>query len=248
MGTTWYFDGSGMNAASDTLVLSGVGAPDTAWAPFNDEWMQSLDSLGLDVWHSTDNLRKKDGADRAGPPASLLNAVGKMNQLNVVSFAASKAAIENLRISGHHEVHRIEPMLAHLCLKNLGIAPADVGAGPCLRVLFDAGEPFIRHFKTTWHQERRKMREARGDGWPRQIREIEPVRTKDHPGLQIADLISWAVRFKYEYAPQFDPTVVKILSVYILAGKLRGGYLGASELRSLLAGTEVLLRHTADFK
>ncbi|MEN6533951.1 MAG: DUF3800 domain-containing protein [Bryobacteraceae bacterium] len=236
MATTWYFDGAGTGAECRIMVLSGVGASDEVWQSFNEDWGAALHEIGIKNWHSTDFFRRRDGVPRLDVPSALLNVVGQQTsrEFSSVSFALDKAAASIARSEHPEVVPPGEEILMSLCFGGLGVAKEDINQGGRLRVLFDRNEPFIHHLKSAWQAGRTRLRRAREGGWPIQIREIEPARSTDHPGLQAADLLSWAIRSRYEYGDKLiDPKVFLILFPFATAGKLRGGLLDENAIRSL---------------
>jgi hypothetical protein len=165
-----------------------------------------------------------------------LNVIGRQvsHEFNAISFAANKQAVASVRALYPRAVPRLEKMLVDLCFSQLGVAKEDIGQQRQLRILFDQREPFIRHLKERWQEGRTECRRARENGWPLQIREVEPASHRDHPGLQAADLISWAIRCRYEYGDKLvDPKVFMIMFPFMAAGRLRGGYLAAEEVKAL---------------
>ncbi|HYL35240.1 MAG TPA: DUF3800 domain-containing protein [Bryobacteraceae bacterium] len=235
MPTTWYFDGSGTGDDCRIMVLSGVGASDETWKAFDTAWSTARNELGLDVWHSTDYFRRIP-AMKAEPPVSLLNIIGQQwsQEFNSVSFAADKAAVETIRNQFHDAVPPVERMLTDWCFRGIGVSKADTGHRDRARILFDRSEPFIRHLKSPWQAGRRELKRVKAGGWPLQIREIEPASNKDHPGLQAADLLSWLIRCRYEYGDKLiDSRVPVMMFPFMAAGRLRGGFLDQSTIRSL---------------
>jgi hypothetical protein len=132
-------------------------------------------------------------------------------------------------------------MLTDWCFRGIGVAKADIGQLARTRIVFDQDEPFIRHLKSPWQAGRTELKRAKADGWPLQIREIEPASSKDHPGLQAADLLSWLIRSRYEYGDKMiDSRVPVMLFPFMAAGRLRGGFLDESTIRSLYIEKQTL--------
>jgi hypothetical protein len=251
MPTTWYFDGSGTDTKSPIMALSGVGASDRAWEEFNKGWNTALAQLGVNVWHSTEQFRYRRTALERNVPECLLDAICKQfsQEFNTVSYAIEKAAVDALRLEHADLVPPAEAILADLCLGTLGIAQEDIGRTARLRLLFDRNEPFIRYLKRPWQAGRKELRRKKEEGWPTQIREIEPARCQDHPGVQAADLLSWVVRSGYEHRGVYDSKIVITMFTFIMAGKLRGGFLDEKTIRSLYIEKRPApdLQHTLSF-
>jgi hypothetical protein len=55
---------------------------------------------------------------------------------------------------------------------------------------YDENERFMPRFRAIWEKATRKNRQARG--WPRQVGRMLPIKSKDAPGIQMADLIAWS--------------------------------------------------------
>ncbi len=121
----------------------------------------------------------------------------------------------------------MEDLCVGFCFKKLGIAKTDIGQTGCLQLLFDRGEPFLRHLKAPWQREHRKAQ--RQGGRPAQVRDIRFVTAQDHPGLQAADLIAWGVRMHYETQQQ-DLRASRIIMMTLLTGKHYHGFLDAEAL------------------
>lgn len=231
MPTTWFFDGSGMGSDCRTLVLSAVGGSDEAWKAFDDEWRLALAELQIHEWHSTDYFRRRTKPRTV--PDVLLDVVVRhtKREFNCISFAVDKGAAETAHRQYPTAVPSASKMLVDLCLSGIGCSVEDRGQPDRVRILFDRGEPFIRHLKADWQDGRKELRRIREEGWPRQVPEIEPARSKDYPGLQVADLLSWSVRSRYEYGDEFvDLKVLTI--VFTFMAVLRVGFLDPDALRA----------------
>jgi hypothetical protein len=138
-------------------------------------------------------------------------------------------------------VPAVPKMLMDLCFRGLGVARDDAGLAACIKVLFDRDEPFIRHMKSSWQAGRKALRRAGKDGWPLQIGEVEPAGSADHPGLQIADLLSWTIRCRYEYGDKMiDPKIAMIMLQFLMAGRLRGGFLDSDAVHAFYVEKRVL--------
>jgi hypothetical protein len=236
MPTTWFFDGGGTNTGCPIMVLSAVGGSDDALRAFDQGWKDALQELGIRTWHSTDYFRTRNRVAKPKAPIALANVIGQLTcqEFNCVSFAADKAAVEALRIQFPDVVPTVDRMLLDLCFAGLRAAKADTGEPGRIRVLFDRGEPFIRHLKSSWQRGRTELRRAREGGWPLQIREMEPARSEDHSGLQAADLLSWVIRCRYEYGDKLvDPKIFMMMFAFMAAARLRGGFLNEAAIKSL---------------
>jgi hypothetical protein len=259
MPTTWYFDGSGTDECSRVVVLTGVAAADEVWKEFDRHWADTCNELGLKSWHTTDQVRrlraecpKTSAAD--GPqcaiPTPLLNAAVHVSdkEFQIASFAIDKTAARQLRTRHGNEMPDPSQLCVRLCFKALGVSKADLWRGSALRVFFDRNEPFIRWLKKPWQEHVRGARLARR-GWPFQIAHIEPAAAIDHPGLQLADLISWAVRVRYDIGDRFaDADAAVIFVGLVLTGKFLGEFLDYKGLYSLCIKKESPdLRHAYRF-
>lgn len=251
MGTTWYFDGSGTGPESPVMVLSGLGGTDEVWRAFDSDWRDALLGLGIGVWHSTDRFRRQTADPGPTLPDALLNIIGKQisAEFNAVSFAVDKPAADALRSVHHEKIPLSEKILMDECFSSVGIGKADTGHMNRVSLIFDKGEPFIHHLKGPWQRGRTELRTADENGWPRQVRAIEPANTKDHPGLQAADLLSWAIRSRYQYGDRLvDPKTFLIMFPFAAAGKLRGGYFDEKAIRSrYIEKRAYSLRHNYSF-
>lgn len=204
------------------------------WAELDDEWRLALRELQEEEWHSTDYFRTEGRAVARKTPAPLLNVIGRhiLQEFNCVSFAVEKAAAERARCLYPSIIPPSPKMLMDLCFRGIGAAKEDLHQPRRIRILFDRGEPFVRHLKTAWQNGRAELGRARADGWPRQVREVETARAKDHPGLQVADLLSWSIRCRYEYGDKMvDPKIPVIMFPFIPV--LRGGFLDSDAIRAL---------------
>lgn len=182
-------------------------------------------------------------------PDALLNVIAQHSQgeFNCVSFAVDKQAAEGIRTEHPAAVPSDAKMLMDLCRPRIACAKEDFDQTARIRVLFDQNEPFIRHLKTSWQTGRKVLSRARQDGWPLQVREVEPASSNDHPGLQIADLLSWAVRSRYEYGDKLiDSKTPKILLTFMW--RLQGGFLDSEAIRTLYVdGQSLTLNHNYGF-
>jgi Protein of unknown function (DUF3800) len=233
MPTKWFFDAAGTDAGSRILVLSGVGGSEAMWQNLNTAWRAALDDLQIEVWHSTDYFRRRGRAEKAELPKALLNVIGRQIQqeFNCISFAVDKQASEASRIQYRELIPPDEQMLMELCFSGLGAAREDRDQPDCITILFDRDEPFIHHLKSSWDQGRKYLRRERKGGWPLQVRQIEPASSKDHAGLQVADLLSWTLRCRYEYGDKMvDPKIPMIMLMF--APQLRGGFLNLPNIEA----------------
>lgn len=187
MPTTWFFDGGGTSVDCAIMVLSGVGGSDAAVDALGQAWKAALHELQIDTWHSTDYFRRRDRGTKPEFPVALANVIGRLifKELNCVSFAADKAALEAVRIQHPESVPSVERMLMNLCFRGLGVSKEDIGQHARVRIVFDRGEPFIRHLKSSWQAGRTELKRAKHGGWPLQVKEMEPANSKDHAGLQV---------------------------------------------------------------
>ena len=234
MTTTWFFDAAGTGRDCRVLVLSGVGGSDAMWNDLNLAWRAALNEAQLPEWHSSAYFRRKGDTERRQMPAALLNVIGKQvsSEFNCVSYAVDRIASETLREQHPELVPSDSQMLMRLCFNGLGAAKADQDQLNCIRILFDRNEPFINHLKRSWQDGRKYLLREGAEGWPLQVRSIESASSKDHPGLQVADLLSWSIRCRYEYGDKMvDPKIPKILFPFFL--KLRGGFLNSDNVRAL---------------
>ncbi|MGD1157219.1 MAG: DUF3800 domain-containing protein [Terriglobia bacterium] len=259
MPSTWYFDGSGTDRHSPVIVLTGLVAADDAWHEFSRRWAAALQDLGLINWHTTDELRKLRAAasgtaaaatPRHSIPAAVLNAALHLadREFQIASFAIDKKALRRLHERYGDEVPDAPRLCVRLCFGALGVCKADVLRSNSLRVFFDRNEPFIRWLKRPWQEHVKEARRA-GRGWPIQVTQIEPGTSIEHPGLQAADLVSWAVRVRYDLGDCYaDADAACIFVGLLLTGKYCGGFLDHQALHSLCVDKKQPdLRHTYRF-
>jgi hypothetical protein len=248
MPTTWFFDAAGTGPESRVLVLSGVGASDATWQPMNSSWRTALATLQLSAWHSTEYFWRRD-QQRAELPAALLNVIGQHvnSEFNCISYAIDKRSASAIRQTCPTPMPPDTQILMRLCFAGIGTAAADRDGHNTTRILFDRGEPFIHHLKHSWQRGRKYLRRERADGWPLQVHEIEPASSKDHPGLQVADLISWMMHCRYEYGDKMvDPKIPMLMLPFLT--NLRGGYLDHNNLQDLFVHhRSPAMRHTYAF-
>jgi hypothetical protein len=65
-----------------------------------------------------------------------------------------------------------------------------------------------------------------------QVREIESGSSNGYAGMQLADLVSWTIRCRYEYGDKMiDPKIAMLL--LCMLPNLRGGFLDAEKIRTL---------------
>jgi len=236
MPTTWFFDGAGTGREGGVIVLSGVGGSDAMWGRLNPLWNAALAKLGVPVRHSTDYFRSTGRKHRSVLPAMLLNLIGEqlVQEFNCVSFAADKRAIEMVNLQYPGTVPSLPKLLMRLCFRGLCASADDTQQKSRINVFFDRSEPFIHHLKSPWQAGRRELKRLKGDGWPSQICKIETADSAAHPGLQIADLLSWAIRCRYQYGDRLiDPKIPMVMLPFMAAGKLRGGFLDADSIWAL---------------
>jgi hypothetical protein len=234
MPTTWFFDGAGTDSCSRVLVLSGVGGSDAMRQNLDTSWRKALDELQITVWHSTDYFRRRGRTEKVTPPVALLNVIGRQIQqeFNCIAFAVDKQASEALRIQYPELIPSDEQMLMDLSFTGLGAAREDRDQLDRITILFDRDEPFIHHLKSSWQKGRKYLRRARQGGWSLQVRQIEPACSKDHAGLQVADLLSWTLRCRYEYGDKMvDPKIPMIM--FTFGPQLRGGFLNLPNIEAL---------------
>jgi len=251
MPTTWYFDGSGTDSHSPVIVLTGLAAADDVWREFNLRWAAALRELGLTSWHTTDQLRKFRATTPRHPiPAAILNAAVRVadREFQIASFAIDKRALRGLRNRYGDKVPDAPRLCVRLCFGALGVCKADALRSNCLRVFFDRNEPFIHWLKRPWQEYVKEARRARR-GWPIQVTQIEPRASSEHPGLQAADLVSWAVRVRYDLGDCYaDADAACMFLGLLLTGKFLGGFLDYPTLHSLCVEKKVLnLVHTYRF-
>lgn|ERR1017187_755939 len=234
MPTTWFFDGSGTGSECEVLVLSGVGASDKLWDEFNTEWREGLETLGLKEWHSTYYFRNRDGSGGRRAPAEIMNVIGKQvtRQINYVSFALKKSDAHSTRAEHPGIVPPDPKILMDLCFNRVGAAEEDFHQADRLRILFDKDEPFINQLKHPWQTARKGLKQQGKTGWPMQVREIEPASSGEYPGMQLADLVSWTIRCRYEYGDKMiDPKIAMLM--FCMMPNLHGGLLGSDSIRTL---------------
>jgi hypothetical protein len=242
--TTWYFDGGGTDRDSPVIVLTGLAAADENWHEFNRHWTEACQELGLRGWHTADELRRLRAAAsgtavanalRRFVPAPILNAAVHLadREFQIASFAIEKKALHKLRKRYGEQVPGAPRLCVRLCFNALGVCKSDVEQSNSLRVFFDQNEPFIRWLKGPWQERVKEARHARR-GWPIQIAKIEPAASSEHPALQAADLVSWAVRVRYDRGDCYaDADAAVILVQLLLTGKFYGGFLDYQALHSL---------------
>jgi len=204
------------------------------WGNLNDGWQRALEELGLDEWHSTDYFRRQSPNEAPKIPAPLLNALGRgtVQEFNCVSYAVDKEAAKKARGEHLGVIPSDSKMLMDLCFLGIGAAKEDQHEPDRIRILFDQGEPFIRHLKASWQEGRRALRSSGENGWPLQVREVEPANSKEHPGLQVADLVSWTIRCRYEYGDRMiDPKIPLMMFSFLWV--LQGGFLDEERIRAL---------------
>jgi len=239
MPTLAYLDSSGWSQPSTIGALCCICANEQFWYDFNRTWNDHLRRLDLKCWHTTDLLRKPGGdSSMRRVPDSLLNAMMTIATAEAVicSIAVNKADETAFR-RRHSDLPPIEEICVGFCFNKLGIARGDADQANCLRVMFDQGEPFIRYLKHPWLAHRRKARQL--GGWPAQVKEIEPARAEDHPGLQAADLIVWGVRRHYETPDQTpDWDAKQIILCSLMTGKHYHGFFNATALERLFVKKE----------
>jgi hypothetical protein len=199
MPTTWFFDGSGTDDSCRVTALSGFGGADGAIEDFNRSWRAVLEQFGVEEWHSTDEFRRRNSPPERDLSIALLNAVGEHahKEINAISCAIDKSEVEAIRALIGCEIPSAEEILLDFCRDYLGAAKEDFGCSKETKILFDQGEKFIRPLKELKDCHRSKLG-PKQKGWPHQIKEIEPASSKDHPALQAADFIGWAIRTRYE--------------------------------------------------
>lgn len=259
MPMTWYFDGSGTDRDSRVVVLTGVAAADEAWAEFDQHWADTCSELGLKWWHTSEQVRrlrleccKTSVAD--GPehviPTPLLNAAVHVadREFQIASSAIDKKAALELSARFGNKIPHPFRLCVRLCFKELGVSTADLGRERALKIFFDQNEPFIHWLKKPWQEHIKAARLARR-GWPLQIAKIESAASRDRPGLQLADLISWAVRTRYDVGDRFaDADAAVIFTGLVLTRKFYGGFLDRKALHSLCVEMkEPDLHHTYRF-
>jgi hypothetical protein len=236
MATTWFFDASGTGRDCRVVSLAGVGGSNAMWERLNIAWNTALGELGIDTWHTTDYFRRKDRIKSAQFPVGLSNVIGQqvLEEFYCVSFAVAKDYVEALALGHPGAVPPIPKLLMNLCFRGLGVARDDAGYLARVEIIFDRNEPFLRHFKESWQDGRKDLRRERADGWPFQINEMRPGSSAEYPGLQIADLLSWTIRCRYEHGDKMvDPKIAKIMVLFMMAGRLRGGFIEETALRTL---------------
>jgi hypothetical protein len=254
--TTWYFDGSGTDRASPVVVLTGLAAADEAWQEFSGRWTAACQEAGVTTWHTTDEIRRLRAAARGTAlptspqhfvPTPILNAAVHLadREFQIASFAIDKKALRTLHERHGDEVPDASRLCVWLCFRALGVCKADVLRSNSLRVFFDRNEPFIRWLKRPWQEHVKEARRA-GRGWPIQVTQIEPGASSEHPGLQAADLVSWAVRVRYDLGDCYaDPDAAHMFVGLLLTGKFYGGFLDYQALHSLcVEKKQPDLRHT----
>jgi hypothetical protein len=250
MPTTWFFDGSGTGSECDVLVLSGVGASDSLWADFNADWAKGLEQLGLQEWHSTKYFKNPDGSRGRRGPVEILNVIGKQvtKRINYASFAIRKSDALSVRAEYPEIVPSDSLILVSMCFNCLGAAEEDSHEPDRIRILFDRSEPFINQLKQPWQTARKSLRRQGKHGWPRQVREIEPASSREYPGMQLADLVSWTIRCRYEYGDRMiDPKIAMLM--FCMMPNLRGGFLDAEVIRALYVKKDhPELRHSYSFE
>lgn len=244
MPTTWYFDGSGTDRGSPVIVLTGLAADDKAWNEFNARWTAALKELGRPGWHTTDEIRRLRAVApmaavvngrQVSVPAPILNAAAHIadKEFQIASFAIDKKALRKLHALHGRSVPDAPQLCVRLCFNSLGVCKADEQQQGRLTIFFDRNEPFIRWLKQPWQGHVKEARLTR-KGWPFQIARIESAASGDHPGLQAADLVSWAVRVRYERGDCFaNADAAAIFLGFLLTGKFYGGILDHEALRSL---------------
>jgi hypothetical protein len=116
-------------------------------------------------------------------------------------------------------------------------------------IFFDQNEPFIRHLKPVWQAGKADLRRSKGNGWPLQIRSVEPASGKVHTILQAVDLLSWVIRCRYEYGDKLiDPKVVLLMFPFMAAAGVQGGFMDAASIQVFYVERRSLsVRHNYSF-
>ncbi|MGC2657019.1 MAG: DUF3800 domain-containing protein [Bryobacteraceae bacterium] len=240
MPTTWFFDGSGTDDSCRIMALSAFGGADYPIEEFDRSWRTVLEQFGVEEWHSTDQFRRRNPPPKRALYIALLNAVGEHanEEINAISCAIDKNEVEAIRTLHGDKIPSAEEILLDFCRDYLGAAKEDFGCFKEIKVLFDQKEKFIRHFKEVRECGRAELKGrqtesgGRQKGWPHQIKEIGPASSKDHPALQAADLIGWAIRARYEHGQPEESRIVEITTMFQLAAKLQGGFVDEAAIRA----------------
>lgn len=205
-----YYDGSNKSHEAGYLILCGVATPEGILPSFERRWAEILRARGLRWWHTTDALAgtKRDFLIDPCAPWDRSVAEAAMAELHtfIGDFSVQhwQRGFQLFSCSVHLESYR-RALAADPLLRSAEAICVDwcVGAlkldddGAAL-LYFDRHESFMKEVEQVWRKDSTK----RHLEWPRQIKAISPVDSREVLPVQAADLLAWQVGFNVRHATE----------------------------------------------
>lgn len=237
-----FFDGSRKSKdQSGFLTLTAVTASMDAWSELDDAWNTHLQKFGVKVFHMTDAMAKPGQGEFAHLCPENVNChilgqlIGLIMRTNPHGAFAVSCQLELEAYRNFAEIPSVKlPRVDELCAlltfeKVLERIQEQVPVEPVkMEFIFDEGEEFLKHVKRD-HFDNRLTRRNLSD-WRGITPTITTGRSKDYPGLQVADMIGWAIRKKLERTNFKSPFRNALLDQLLRAVSTTIGTIGLKEL------------------
>jgi len=213
-----YFDGSGIDRASEHLTLTGLIASESVWERFNCSWCEVLQRHQIPEFHTTYamSLNREFSIKRGWTKekverliTDLWNTIGQYRWTKDLSQSSNLLALSCTVVVRDYERAKLENSNlrepAAICTRFCtSLFPIDIDSNlehPEITLVFDRGEPFLRTIKRNWD----KYKNHKDAGWPKQVKDIITGSASTTCGLQAADLVAWTIRKYHSSTASYDP-------------------------------------------
>lgn len=219
MPMTVYVDGSGTHDDSDILTLATCVMDSELIEAFNGAWNQELQRFGLEALHLRTLNRSASGANQL--IGELIKVLSRFSQeflyVRTCSVVIADYREAKLRSAS---LKPAELLCVDVCLGGLSIPEKDGGKDDVITVQFDRGEPFQRYMHEAWRNGRKGPRSSQG--WPRQVQDIQTANSATTPGLQVADLLAWALNRQERCLDQSNLAFISFMTMRHVAYRCGG--------------------------
>jgi len=192
-----YFDGSG--TTDQTLTLAAIAGDEQVWKALEADWLVLLGRVGATYMHMREAMARVDGFERISTDERdwLVNAlltVVDQYQKDSGRLTLYTCAVDLVAHAEYAAKIPTLPSPARMCVRSLFPKIYDWYAKfpePILDVIemyFDRNEKFMEHLDADWRDKEFCRQHPAWD----LVRTIAPVKMKETPGVQVADLFAWA--------------------------------------------------------
>jgi len=190
------FDGSGTTLGKH-LTLSMVGAEDSAWTTFEQQWGAVLERFQVPYSHMHELVSKNKSKDSPFLgwdewrghefTFALMNVIGSLHHsLTLASLTISMKDYRDLAQKSSVRVKPAPAICVDYCMAHVLEHPHFFDGHA--EMFFDKDEEFIRFLESIWSRNKRKQLH-----WANNIAVIAPVDMQQLIPVQGADLLAWSM-------------------------------------------------------